>query len=99
MTESSHPGESGVRVTNADIYKLLLDTNARAASVEQTIRETLKPGLEDVCARIKNLEEHKADKATVEKNVGRVAALEMRVYAIMSGLIAAVMGAKGLGIL
>lgn len=98
-TNESHPGEGGVRVTNADIYRLLLDTNGRVASVEQTVRETLRPGLDRALARIESLEKNKADKEAVTDIRGRTAALEMRVYAIVSGLIAALFGAKGLGIL
>jgi hypothetical protein len=89
---------NGVRVTNAEIYQLLLETNRRVGSVEQTMRETLKPGLDDARARITSLETNKADREIVVKTEGRLEKVEMRVYALLAGLIAALLGAKQLGI-
>ena len=95
MTDDS---TNGVRVTNAEIYRLLLDTNSRVASVEQSVRDVLKPGLDDARARITSLETNKADQAIVVKTEGRVEKIEMRVYALLAGLIAAFLGANQLGV-
>lgn len=92
--------ESGVvRVTNADIYRELLDQGRKIDRVDQTVRDVLKPGLETAKADIGSLKEHKADKVDVTATNGRVAQLEMRVYAIMSGLVAALIGLKQIGVI
>lgn len=93
------PPGNGVRVTNADIYALLLETNRRVGSVEQTIRETLRPSIDRHEERLNSMDRAKADRELVAEQRGRIATLEMRVYAIIGGLIAALFGAKGLGIL
>lgn len=90
---------NGVRVTNAEIYRLLLDTNARVASVDQTVRDVLKPGLESALEKARRLDQEKADAADLAKAQTRLERIELRMYAIVSGLVAAVVGGKGLGIL
>lgn len=70
---------NGVRVTNAEIYKLLLEVNGRARSVQQTVEQVVLPRLD-----------------VNEKNIDR---LELRLYAITSGLIAAALGANQLGLI
>lgn len=91
--------EHGVRITNQDIYNLLLETNRRVSSVEQTVRETLRPSIDRHQERLDALDRVKADRDAVIEQRGRVATLEMRVYAIIGGLVAALFGAKGLGLL
>lgn len=93
------PGTNGVRVTTADIYSLLTETNRRVMSVEQTVRETLRPSLDRHEERLNALAQAKADREAVAEQRGRIATLEMRVYAIIGGLVAALFGAKGLGLL
>ena len=93
------PHHNGVRVTNADIYNLLLETNRRVHAVEQTVRETLRPSVDRHEERLNALDREKADREAVVEQRGRIATLEMRVYAIVGGLIAALFGAKGLGLL
>lgn len=97
MTEDAHSG--GVRITNKDIYDLLLGVNTRVGSVEQTIRDLVRPSLDRHDERIHALEREKADMAALVKTDGRLEKVEMRVYAILSGLLAAIGAAKGLGIL
>lgn len=86
---------NGVRVTNAEIYRLQLETNGRVTSVQQTIREVVLPRLETHETRINS----KADGEALKATNARVATLELRLYAIGAGLVAAVIGGKGLGIL
>lgn len=92
-------GTNGVRITNAQIYSLLQETNGRVNSVQQTVKEVLHPGLNTALARIDSLEKAKADREMVTEVKGRTTALEMRVYAIIGGLLAALGAGKGLGIL
>ena len=93
------PQVNGVRVTNADIYQLLLETNRRVGSVEQTVRESLRPSIDRHEERIAALDREKADRELLAEQRGKIATLEMRVYAIIGGLVAALFGAKGLGLL
>lgn len=93
------PGTNGVRVTTADIYALLTETNRRVMSVEQTVRETLRPRLDRHEERLDAMIQAKADREQVVDIRDRTATLEMRVYAIIGGLVAALFGAKGLGLL
>lgn len=97
MTEAG--GTNGVRVTNKDIYELLLGVNSRVASVEQTVRESIVPTIERHRVMLAQIEREKADAALVQQHATKIERVEMRVYAIVSGLIAAIFGAKGLGIL
>lgn len=76
---TDHEPTNGVRVTNAEIYKLLLEVNGRARSVQQTVDQVVLPRL-----------------SANEKEIDR---MRMQLYAISSGLIAALLGAKQLGIL
>jgi hypothetical protein len=89
----------GVRVTNRDIYDLLLAVNARVAAVEQTVRESVVPTMERHRVHLAELDRIKADAATVALHTTKIERIEMRVYAIVSGLVAAIFGAKGIGIL
>ena len=93
------PPVNGVRVTTGDIYTLLLETNRRVGSVEQSLRETLRPTIDRHEERLNAMDRAKADKEQVLDLRGRTATLEMRVYAIIGGLVAALFGAKGLGLL
>ena len=94
MTEPIEPA-NGVRVTNAEIYRLLLEANGRVSSVQQTMEQVVLPTLTNHAAAL----DRKAEKDALSATDGRVQAIQMRVYAITSGLVAAVLGAKGLGIL
>lgn len=98
MTEHE-PGTNGVRVTNLDIYRELRDLGAIARSVKQSVDETLKPGLETARVDIAKLREYKADKAVVDKVDGEVDKLKLQVYALLAGVIAAVLGANQIGII
>lgn len=90
---------NGVRVTNAEIYRLLLDTNARIAAVDQTVREVLKPGLDEAKMLAERLAAEKASASDLARAQTRLERIELRMYAIVSGLVAAVVGGKGLGLL
>lgn len=94
MSGTDNESTIGVRVSNAEIYRLLLDTNHRVGSVEQTIREVVLPDMVDQREALKS----KAEKEALEGVATRVSALEIRVYSILAGLIAALIGAKELGI-
>lgn len=95
---SDETPSNGVRITNVQIYTLLQETNGRVNSVQQTVKEVLHPGLDRVVARVDSLEKHKADTESVAKTEGRLATIEMRVYAILAGLVAAFAGARGIGL-
>jgi len=97
MPEPEHP--NGVRITNREIFDELTGISRQVASVKQTVERVLEPGLQTALTRIESLDKNKADKEIVVKTDGRVERIEMRMYAIMSGLIAALLGAKGLGLL
>lgn len=90
-------GEStnGVRITNREIYDLLVKVDNRAARLEQNIEKVVEPTL----ARHDEALKHKADKDAVEKIAGRTEKLEMRVYAVLAGMVAGVMGLNGLGVI
>lgn len=87
------------RVTLAEIYRLLIDTNYRVASVDQTVRDVLKPGLEAQQQTVAQLAKEKADAAALVALQRRVEKVELRMYAVVSGIIAAFVGGKGFGIL
>lgn len=93
-----HEATNGVRVTTAQIYNLLQETNGRVTSVQQTVTEVLKPKLDRHDAFIDALRENKADRKELAETDGRLATVEMRVYAILAGLIAALGGLKLTGI-
>lgn len=95
---TSNGNGNGVRITNAQIYTLLQETNARVNSVQQTVKEVLYPGLHRVVGRVDALEKYKADTSALSKTEGRLATVEMRVYAIVAGLVAAFAGGKGIGL-
>lgn len=93
MTE--HHPEGGVRVTNAEIYRLLLEANGRVSSVQQTMEQVVMPSLRSHSEAI----DRKADKATVAEQGAELSRVRMQVYAITSGLVAAALGANQLGLL
>lgn len=93
------PQVNGVRVTNAEIYQLLMSVDRRVGSVEQSIKETLRPSIDRHEERISALDREKADRELLSEQRGQIRVLEMRVYAIIGGLVAALFGAKGLGLL
>lgn len=90
---------NAVRVTNADIYRELLAQGRKLDRVASKVEDVLKPGLDGALASIEGLKNLKADKEAMAMTNGRVAQIEMRLYAIVAGLIAAIMGARGLGVL
>ena len=87
-----------VRVSNADIYRLLLDTDKKVDSVKQTVEDVLRPRLDSVAKKAAELAKEKADKQALDRAEARLEKVEVRLYAIVSGLIAAIVGAKGIGI-
>lgn len=97
LNESEH--NTAVRITNADIYRLVSDTRERVQSLDQTVRDVLKPGLDSALSRLDAIDKAKADKELVVEARGRISTLEMRMYAIVSGLVAALLGGKATGIL
>lgn len=88
-----------VRINNVDIYRELTAQGKLLARVAQTIDETLKPGMSTLTVRLENVERNKADKEGLVATNGRVEKLELRVYAIMAGLLAALGIGKGVGLL
>ena len=86
---------NGVRITNREIYDLLVRVDGRVAHVESAMKENIRPRLSAVETALTS----KADKETVQEARGRIATLEMRVYAIISGLVAAVLGLNAFGVI
>lgn len=99
MSDGAEHAGNGVRITNADIYRLVSDTRERVQLLDQTVRDVLRPGLESAIARLDAMDKIKADKETLAEAKTRIATIEMRVYAIMSGLVAAGIGGRALGVI
>lgn len=93
------PQVNGVRITTREIYDLLVKVDGRVGRVEQSISDTLRPSLDRHEERISALDREKADRELLAEQRGQIRVLEMRVYAIIGGLVAALFGAKGLGLL
>ena len=98
MSEND-PMTNGVKITNRDIYEILVDVRGRVGGVEQTMRQVVEPTLSKHEERLNAIAREKADREMVTEVKGRTSILEMRVYAIIGGLVAALFGAKGLGLL
>jgi len=88
---------NGVRVSNAQIYDLLMKTRDDVSSVKQTVEDVVKPGLNTALTAVTALTAGKAEKSAVEKIADRLDRIELRVYAIFAGIVAAALGAKGVG--
>lgn len=95
MTTGHETEANGVRVSNARIYELLLETREAVRNVSQTVAESVAPRLTAHDEQLR----HKADSVAVAKLSDRIDRLELRIYAIMSGLIAALLGAYGMGLI
>jgi hypothetical protein len=92
---SEHDATNGVRVASAEIYRLLLEANGRVSSVQQTIEQVVMPTLKRHAAVL----DTKAEKSVVEDHEKELERMKVQVWAISAGLIAAGIGAKGLGFL
>ena len=90
---------NGVRVTTYDIYQMVSKTDRNVVSVKQTIEEVIRPAIQRHETRLNEMDREKADRDLVDEVRSRTATLELRTYAIIGGLIAALFGAKGLGLL
>lgn len=84
----------GVTVTLKDIYQLQLETHARVGRIESAMDEYVRPTLRRHEAQLLT----KASSAAVDANRSRIASLEVRLYGIVAGLVAALIGANSLGI-
>ncbi len=91
MTE--HSGD--VRISNSQIYALLLETVGEVRSVKQPVQETLLP---QVKANTKELDT-KVSRRDFEAHVKKMATLEIRVYAAIIGILAAAAGLNISGVL
>ena len=88
--------ESGVvRITNSQIYTLLLETSREVASVKQTVNEFVVPQVKSNTRAIGT----KVDKVEYEEHVKKVAAIELRMYSVIIGVLMAAAGLNVAGIL
>lgn len=86
---------SSVRITTREIYDLLVRVDARVGRVEQSMEKVVEPTLSKHEEALK----HKAEAAALATLAGRTERLEMRVYAVLAGLLAAVLGLNQLGVI
>lgn len=99
MDDNRERLSNGVRVSNADIYQLLLQTNREVALAQQTIREMILPTIVRHEGDIDILGRDKADGSRLTEAQARLDRLEIRVYGIMAGLVAAMLGASRIGLI
>jgi len=99
MTDETPGGNGAVRITNADIYRLVSDMREKLFLLDQTVRDVMKPGLDSAIARLENLDKAKADKDTVTELRGRLATVEMRIFGVLAGLVAAAIAGRNVGII
>ena len=90
---------NGVRINQEAIYRLLLETNQHVLLLNQTVREVIHPELRALANRVASLERDKADRQAVDETRKGLDKIEVRLYAMMVGIVIAALGAKGLGIL
>ena len=95
MSDGETNSGNGVRITNREIYDLLVRVDSRVGRVEQNLEKVVEPTL----TRHDEALKHKAEKTDVAAVSGRTEKLEMRVYAVLAGLIAAVLGLNGMGVI
>lgn len=81
-------GGNGVRISNGQIYRLLLETSREVASVRQTVQESLVPQVKSNTAALAT----KVEKDDFDEHVKRVATLELRVWAAIIGVLVAISG-------
>ena len=98
MSEDSG-GNGSVRITNSQIFTELRQMRDEVRGLKQSMDETLKPQIGELRSDVRSLGTLKADRVEVEKISGRTEKLEMRVYAVLAGLIAAIAGLNGIGII
>jgi hypothetical protein len=94
VTDYDHP-MNGVRITNREIYDLLVRVDTRAGRVEQTIKQVIEPTL----TKHEMALQAKADRAELDRVLTRTEKLELRMYGILAGLITGLIGLSQLGVI
>jgi hypothetical protein len=88
-----------VRITNADIYRLVSDMRDKLNLLDQSVRDSIKPKLETALTRLDAIDKSKADKDSVTELRGRLATVEMRIFGVLAGLVAAAIAGRNVGII
>lgn len=97
MTEHHETGS--VRITNVQIFDELRLTRSDVASLKQSVDESLKPGLSEVRADVRNLTENKAEKADIAKLEGAINSVRVQAWGIGTGVVAGLLALRTLGVI
>ena len=97
MTDTD--GNGSVRITNADIYREVRALSTAVTGLGQTMNDVVRPKLDRHDVQIDALKESKADKTETAKLDGAISSVRVQTYAIVSGVIAALVMLKTIGVI